>query len=200
MHKAARKRPYRSGARSRDKTAILGMIERGGRGARQRRGRHQAATPSTATSASSRARVPTLHRRLPSYSGSTDFEHRTVDHAEPVRRGNVHTNGMENFWSLLKRGLHGTYVSVEPFHLFRYLDERLFTFNVRDLTDLGRFTVALQRRSAGNRLTYDELTGKSLKSDGVAMCSQATPTVVRSPRSTTRVRRPKHRRPHPNQW
>ena len=48
--------------------------------------------------------------------------------------GHVHTNFMENFWSPLKRGLHGTYVSVEPFHLFRYLDERMFTFNVRDLT------------------------------------------------------------------
>ena len=48
--------------------------------------------------------------------------------------GSVHTNGMENFWSLLKRGLHGTYISVEPFHLFRYLDERVFTFNMRDPT------------------------------------------------------------------
>ncbi len=60
---------------------------------------------------------------------------------------------MENFWSLLKRGLHGTYVSVEPFHLFRYLDERMFTFNMRDLTDLGRFTSVL-RAAAGRRLTY----------------------------------------------
>ena len=71
--------------------------------------------------------------------------------------GRVHTNGIENFWALLKRGLHGTYVSVAPEHLFRYLDERVFTFNLRDLTDLGRFTAVLSAVS-GRRLTYAELT------------------------------------------
>lgn len=74
--------------------------------------------------------------------------------------GQVHTNHMENFWSLLKRGLHGTYISVEPFHLFRYLDERVFTFNLRDMNDYGRFTAVL-RACAGRRLTYAELTGRS---------------------------------------
>lgn len=74
-------------------------------------------------------------------------------------RGRVHTNGIENFWALLKRGLHGTYVSVQPFHVFRYLDERAFTYNQRDLTDLGRFTALLQG-AAGRRLTWAELTGK----------------------------------------
>ena len=69
------------------------------------------------------------------------YDHETVDHAERYVDGHVHTNGLENFWSLLKRGLNGTYVSVEPFHLFRYLDERLFTFNLRDLDDYGRFSV-----------------------------------------------------------
>ena len=63
---------------------------------------------------------------------------------------------MENFWSLLKRGLHGTYISVEPFHLFRYLDERVFTFNQRELTDLGRFTMVLGLVS-DRRLTYTDL-------------------------------------------
>jgi hypothetical protein len=71
----------------------------------------------------------------------------------------VHTNGLENFWSLLKRGLHGTYVSVEPFHLFRYLDERVFTYNLRELGDRGRFETVLSAL-AGRRLTYAELTAR----------------------------------------
>jgi transposase-like protein len=97
---------------------------------------------------------------LDSYTGlAGEFTHETVDHAECYVRGQVHTNGIENFWSLLKRGLHGTYVSVEPFHLFRYLDERVFTYNMRDLTDLGRFAAVLSM-AAGRRLTYAELTGR----------------------------------------
>jgi hypothetical protein len=71
--------------------------------------------------------------------------------------GQVHTNYMENFSALLKRGLHGTYISVEPYHLFRYLDERMFTFNLRDLDDCGSFSTVL-RACAGRRLTYAELT------------------------------------------
>jgi hypothetical protein len=65
---------------------------------------------------------------------------------------------LENFWSLVKRGLHGTYVSVEPFHLFRYIDERVFTYNLRGMDDYGRFATVL-RCVAGRRLTYAELTG-----------------------------------------
>jgi transposase-like protein len=95
------------------------------------------------------------HRAYQSLEG---FDHRTVDHAEHYVDGVVHTNGLENFWSLLKRGLNGTYVSVKPFHLFRYLDERAFTFNERDLDDLGRFQMVL-RAVAGRRLTYAQLTG-----------------------------------------
>ena len=76
--------------------------------------------------------------------------------------GKVHTNGLENFWSLFKRGIHGTYVSVEPLHLFRYLDEETFRFNNRseELGDAGRFRLALAH-IVGKRLTYDELTGKA---------------------------------------
>jgi hypothetical protein len=66
-------------------------------------------------------------------------------------------SGIENVWSLVKRGLHGTYVSVEPYHLFRDLDERVFTYNYRELTDLGRFTAVLDMMS-GRRLTYLALT------------------------------------------
>lgn len=65
---------------------------------------------------------------LRSYSGlDEDFAHGVVDHAEKYVDGRVHVNGLESFWNLLKRGLLGTYVSVQPFHLFRYLDERMFT-------------------------------------------------------------------------
>jgi hypothetical protein len=67
---------------------------------------------------------------LASYTGlDKDYVHQFVNHAEKYVEGNVHTNGIENFWSLLKRGLKGTYVSVEPFHLFRYLDEQAFRYN-----------------------------------------------------------------------
>ena len=84
-----------------------------------------------------------------------------IDHAEHYVEGKVHTNGIENFWSLLKGGLSGTYVSVEPFHLFRYLDEQTFRYNNRkDMNDLGRFTLALSR-IAGKRITYNQLTGKT---------------------------------------
>jgi hypothetical protein len=71
----------------------------------------------------------------------------------------VHTNGLENFFSLLKRGIKGTYVSVEPYHLFRYLDEQAFRFNERDGEDKDRFAKTL-KSVAGKRVTYDELTGK----------------------------------------
>jgi ISXO2 transposase-like protein len=74
-------------------------------------------------------------------------------------RGDVHTNGLENFWSLLKRAIKGTYVSVEPFHLFRYLDEQVFRFNKRKMNDLTRFLLVLET-VAGRRLTYAALTGK----------------------------------------
>lgn len=94
------------------------------------------------------------------YSGlDRDYDHRTVDHAEYYVDGQVHSNGIENFWALLKRGLHGTYISVEPFHLFRYIDERVFTFNQREADDLGRFTTVLEA-VAGRRLTWAGLTGK----------------------------------------
>jgi len=97
----------------------------------------------------------------PGYSGLEDvYSHKTVDHAEKYVDGRVHTNGLENLWSLVKRGLHGTYVSVDPSHLFRYLDERVFTYNLRDLDDYGRFAAVL-RRAAGRRLTYAELTAKA---------------------------------------
>ena len=89
-----------------------------------------------------------------------DFRHSVINHAVEYVNGNVHTNTMENFWSLLKRGLHGTYISVEPFHLFRYLDEQAFRYNKRHVTDSDRF-VELCYNVAGRRLTWNQLTGKN---------------------------------------
>lgn len=87
------------------------------------------------------------------------YAHEVVDHAEEYVRGRVHTNGLENFWSLLKRSIRGTYVSVEPFHLFRYVDEQAFRYNERKTSDAARF-VAVMVNILGRRLTYTELTGK----------------------------------------
>ena len=91
-----------------------------------------------------------------------EYVHHVINHAVEYVRGHVHTNGIENFWSLLKRSLKGTYVSVEPFHLFRYLDEQSFRFNNRKLTDGERFSI-VSRQVIGRRLTYSELTGKDSK-------------------------------------
>jgi transposase-like protein len=96
------------------------------------------------------------------------FVHEFVNHAERYVNGRVHTNGLENFWSLLKRGLKGTYVAVEPFHLYRYVDEQVFRYNNRktpkqDVTDADRFRLAMHQIN-GKRLTYAELTGKGTDS------------------------------------
>src|ERR1017187_1017024 len=97
---------------------------------------------------------------LKSYEGlEKDFTHQVIDHAEAYVDGQIHTNNCENFWSLLKRGIHGTYVSVEPYHLFRYLDEQVFRFSKRKATDADRF-VQLCSNVAGRRRTWNKLTGK----------------------------------------
>ncbi len=96
------------------------------------------------------------------------FVHDVVNHSLQYVKGRVSTNGCENFWALLKRTLHGTYVSVEPFHLDAYIDEQVFRFNNRatkdnKLTDADRFAF-LMAQVAGKRLTYAELTGKDADS------------------------------------
>jgi transposase-like protein len=93
-----------------------------------------------------------------------DYTHRVINHAEKYVDGQVHTNGIENFWSLLKRGINGTYISVEPFHLFRYLDEQTFRFNNRRENDAYRFDLAVSQ-IVGKRLTYSQLTGKGDDAD-----------------------------------
>jgi transposase-like protein len=161
MHKADKARRLRGKTGPSGKTTVAGVLQRGG-----------AVRAHVVPQASRRI----LHRHVRehvepgatiytdkhrAYSGLDDYgyDHRSVDHAERYVDGRIHTNGLENFWSLLKRGLNGTYVSVEPFHLFRYLDERCFTFNERHRDDLGRFEVVLQA-VAGKRLTWAQLTGR----------------------------------------
>jgi transposase-like protein len=98
----------------------------------------------------------------PSYdtlSANANYTHKVVDHAEKYVDGVVHTNGLENFWCLLKRTIKGTYVNVEPFHLFRYLDEQAFRFNERSDTDGGRFLKACAG-IIGKSLKYVDLIGK----------------------------------------
>jgi len=103
---------------------------------------------------------------LPSYRGLAEqYAHDVVNHAETYVRGNVHTNGIENFWSLLKRAINGTYVSVDPFHLNRYVAEQVFRFNERATNDATRFMKAAIG-IIGRRLTYDDLTGAGLQSAG----------------------------------
>jgi transposase-like protein len=96
------------------------------------------------------------YRRLAETKWQDQYAHAAVDHAVAYVDGQIHTNSMENFWSLLKRSIKGTYVSVDPFHLFRYLDEQAFRFNERTENDLGRFVHVL-RNILGKRLTYAEL-------------------------------------------
>jgi transposase-like protein len=160
MHAAKRERRI-SGTGGKDKTPVLGILERKGnvralvipnrrRKALQREVRnHVVAGSALYTDA------------LPSYNGlAQDYAHRVIDHARKYVDGQVHTNGLENFWSLLKRGIKGTYVSVEPFHLFRYLDEQSFRFNNRKaLNDGARFDRVVSK-IVGKRLTWDNLTGK----------------------------------------
>ena len=97
---------------------------------------------------------------LKSYEGMDDYIHKVIDHAEAYVKDDIHTNGMENFWSLLKRGIKGTYVSVEPFHLFRYLDEQVYRFNNRTMSDGQRFSMAVSG-ILGKRVTFNQLTGKA---------------------------------------
>jgi transposase-like protein len=94
-----------------------------------------------------------------------EYIHQVINHAEEYVKGNVHTNSIENFWSLLKRSIKGTYVSVEPFHLFRYLDEQTFRFNNRKKQNDGERFRKVTEQVAGKRLTYTELTGKLTDED-----------------------------------
>ncbi len=160
MHASTRARRI-TGTGGKDKAVVMGMLERGGDvramvvdNRRKRELQKQVREHVEAGSA-------IFSDELKSYDGlESDYQHAVINHAVEYVNGNVHTNGMENFWSLLKRGLHGTYISVEPFHLFRYVDEQTFRFNNRTgMTDSDRFDLAV-RQIVGKRLTWAEVTGK----------------------------------------
>lgn len=170
MHRVRKNKVQAVGGRTEaNKTIVLGMLERKGRvrttviGDRKKKsiGPHVIGNVATGTE---------IHTDEFSqgWYGDKQFVHNVVNHAEEYVSGNVHTNGMENFWSLLKRGLGGTYVSVEPFHLFRYLDEQCFRYNTRKdadgnvISDYHRFMMAMAQ-IVGKRLTYAQLTGKTLE-------------------------------------
>jgi transposase-like protein len=164
MHKSKRERIGMQRGRSMSgKVAVMGLLDRHGRnGISQIRtevltGRKRGTLQSVVRGhVAEGSKVYT--DAFMSYRGlSPDYVHGFVDHAECYVDGQIHTNGLENFWSLLKRGIKGTYVSIEPFHLFRYLDEQVFRFNERDGNDADRFDLAI-RGIVGRRVMYKTLT------------------------------------------
>ena len=145
------------------KTVVMGMLERDGQvrtailgNRREKKVMHQIIESNVLPG------TWVVTDEFVNYDGlAKNYTHKVVNHLEKYVDGQVHTNGIENFWSLLKRGLGGTYVSVAPFHLFRYVDEQAFRFNNRKkpMGDYERFEKVLSQ-IAGKRLTYAELTGK----------------------------------------
>jgi transposase-like protein len=164
MHASKRARRI-TGTGGKDKTAVMGILERGSDGKVSKV--RTVVIPNRkkkAIQAEVRKHVEAgaalYSDALASYSGlEREYAHQVIDHAEKYVDGIVHTNSLENFWSLLKRSISGTYVSVEPFHLFRYLDEQAYRFNNRQMSDAERFDVAV-KGIVGKRLTFNQLTGK----------------------------------------
>jgi transposase-like protein len=161
MHLSQRRRRI-TGTGTKDKTAVMGILERGGkvRAVVVPNRKKHALQGEVRKHVEAGAALYT--DALLSYDGlAGDYAHKVVDHAVEYVSGACHTNGLENFWSLLKRGISGTYVSVEPFHLFRYLDEQAYRFNNRkDMGDFDRFKLAASQ-IVGKRLTWNEVTGRT---------------------------------------
>lgn len=165
MHAAKRERVIQ-GTGGMGKVAVMGLLERHGEDGSRVRVRVVETTRKPELQGHVlehvEAGASVYTDALRSYDGlAADFIHKVIDHAERYADGVVHTNGLENFWSLLKRAIKGTYVSVAPFHLYRYLDEQSYRFNARKGTDKTRFMAALSQ-VVGRRLTYDELIGKGV--------------------------------------
>jgi hypothetical protein len=167
MHKGKRAAKIKGGTGVVGKVAVMGLLERHGPDGHSTVRTTIVPNIKRATLAPHvRAHVEpgsdVFSDALASYSDlSRDYTHQVIDHAESYVRGKVHTNGLENFWSLVKRAIKGTYVSVEPFHLFRYLDEQAFRYNARKGDDGSRF-LAVLRSIVGRRLTYKGLIGDGL--------------------------------------
>jgi transposase-like protein len=160
MHVAKRKQKI-TGATDRDKAVVMGVRSRDGQVRAKVVSRVQAEKGKAILSESVEPGSTVYSDSNWTYKGVTGigFNHQVINHAESYVDGQIHINGIENFWSLLKRGLHGTYISVEPFHLFRYLDEQVHRYNNREADDSARF-VRVLRSVSGRRLTYAEVTGK----------------------------------------
>jgi transposase-like protein len=152
--------PYTGRNQNIGKVAVMGLLERNGEVRTmvvpntKRKSLHGEVSKHVEQGSTVYSDALRSYRRL-----EDEYIHNVINHAVEYVRGNVHTNGIENFWALLKRTIGGTYVSVEPFHLFRYLDEQSFRFNTRKATDSDRFIQAAMSIT-GKRLTFDELTGK----------------------------------------
>jgi transposase-like protein len=160
MHPAKRKHLGTGGA---GKVAVMGLLERHGEVRLHVLSNTQAESLQPRIRQHVEAGSNVYTDKYPGYKHvDEDYVHSVINHAERYVDGLVHTNGIENFWSLLKRGLKGTYISVEPFHLFRYLDEQAFRFNNRKVDDADRFIKAASQIT-GKRVTYRELTGKEPK-------------------------------------
>jgi len=166
MHKNVKARRITGqGRNTDDKIMVMGILERGGKVRTKIVADRQQKTLHGAVRENVEAGAELFTDTFGAYKGlQGEFEHQVVDHALRYVDGRVHTNGLENFWSLLKRGLGGTYVAVEPFHLFRYLDEQAFRYNNRatkenKVTDADRFDMAVSNM-VGKRLTFAQLTGK----------------------------------------
>lgn len=144
------------------KTPVFGVKERGGKVRAEVVPNVKGDTLKPKIAKAVKAGSAVYTDQAPAYRGleGLGYDHDTVNHAERYVDGRVHTNGLENFWALLKRGLNGTYVSVDPDHLFRYVDERVFAYNLREHTDYGRFS-ALLGAVSGRRLTYADVTGRN---------------------------------------
>jgi len=163
MHSAKRREKIQGRGTS-GKVVVMGMLKRGGKVRTAVIDNRDKETLHSHVEKNVRKGSEVFTDELIAYWGlNENYIHQIINHAEEYVRGNVHTNGMENFWALLKRGLNGTYVSVEPFHLFRYIDEQAFRYNNRkDMDDAERFGLAVSQ-IVGKRLTYAELTGKEQK-------------------------------------
>jgi transposase-like protein len=164
MHKARRTKMHNIGMIA-AKTAVMGILERGGKVRTHVLGRRVGKQMKEIIENSVMPGTWVVTDEFQGYQGlSSDYTHLVINHLERYVQGNVHTQGIENFWSLLKRGLGGTYVAVEPFHLFRYVDEQAFRFNTRKdgdrkISDSERFDIAMSQ-VIGKRLTFADLTGK----------------------------------------
>jgi len=161
MHVAKRKRRI-TGRGTVDKAIVMGVLERGGEVRTAVVDNRTKKTLQAEIKKHVQAGAALYTDELLSYEGlAKDYAHAVINHAVAYVDGKIHTNGLENFWSLLKRSIGGTYVSVEPFHLFRYLDEQSYRYNTRkEMTESERFERAMHN-AFGKRLTFAQLTGNA---------------------------------------